>query len=119
MVFLQKETEGKAKEQEEVNKEKLGNFYREIESVVLKHNFIAYLQQDYLNDLGQNFTSGDEMKNFQVILGEKLEQYTALAKFMEQAFEWSIMDYTFYPYYWGDRKNWQNMYLSQSTDPLV
>ncbi|MBL7879023.1 MAG: hypothetical protein JNN23_04065, partial [Chryseobacterium gambrini] len=31
----------------------------------------------------------------------------ALAKFMEQAFEWEIMDYTFYPYYWANRKSWQ------------
>lgn len=114
----QKELEDAAKEEEESNKEKLGNFYRETESVILKHNCIAYLLQDYLNTLGQEFTTGDQMSNFQVILGEKLEQYADLAKFMEQAFEWSIMDYTFYPYYWGDRKKWQNMYLSQSTDPL-
>lgn len=114
----QKELEDAAKEEEESNNEKLGNFYRETESVILKHNCIAYLLQDYLNTLGQEFTTGDQMSNFQVILGEKLEQYTALAKFMEQAFEWSIMDYTFYPYYWGDRKKWQDMYLSQSTDPL-
>lgn len=114
----QKEFEEKAKEEEEANKEKLGNFYRDMESVILKHNCIAYLLQDYLTTLGQPFTEGDQMSNFQVILGENLEQYTALAKFMEQAFEWSIMDYTFYPYYWGDRKKWQEMYLSQSTDPL-
>lgn len=114
----QKEAEEKAKEEEAENKEKLGNYYRDMESVILKHNCIAYLLQDYLNTLGQEFTTGDQMSNFQVILGEKLEQYADLAKFMEQAFEWSIMDYTFYPYYWGDRKKWQNMYLSQSTDPL-
>ncbi len=37
---------------------------------------------------------------------------------MEQAFEWSIMDYTFYPYYWASRDEWQKMYLSESADPL-
>ena len=41
-----------------------------------------------------------------------------LARFIEQAFEWSIMDYTFYPYYWGDNTRWQQMYLAESTDPL-
>ncbi|MBL1221851.1 hypothetical protein JET18_13445 [Chryseobacterium sp. L7] len=119
-VFLekQKELQDKAKEEEEANKEKLGNFYREMESVILKHNCIAYLLQDYLNTLGQSFTSGSQMSDFKVILSENLEQYTALAKFMEQAFEWSIMDYTFYPYYWADRKRWQEMYLTQSVDPL-
>jgi hypothetical protein len=37
---------------------------------------------------------------------------------MEQAFEWEIMDYTFYPYYWANREKWQQMYMSESVDPL-
>ncbi|MDR2205208.1 MAG: hypothetical protein LBE36_03500 [Flavobacteriaceae bacterium] len=37
---------------------------------------------------------------------------------MEQAFEWEIMDYTFYPYYWGGRKMWKDMYLSENMDPF-
>ena len=114
----QKEADEKAKQQEEENKNKLSIFYRDMERVILKHNCIAYLLQDYLNVLGQNFTSGDQMKNFQVILGEELEQYAALAKFMEQAFEWEIMDYTFYPYYWASRDEWQKMYLTENADPL-
>ncbi|NIF05623.1 hypothetical protein F3J23_09220 [Chryseobacterium sp. Tr-659] len=121
-VFLekQKEFETKAKEEEEKNKEKLStnNFYRDMESVILKHNCIAYLLQDY-GALGVNFTNGAErMQDFSIVLSDDLEQYTALAKFMEQAFEWSIMDYTFYPYYWGNKAKWQEMYLSQSTDQL-
>ena len=58
------------------------------------------------------------MDNFKVYLNDGLDQYTALAKFMEQAFEWSIMDYTFYPYYWAGRTQWQTMYLTESIDPL-
>lgn len=116
----QKELEAKAKEEEEKNKEKLNsnNFYRNMESVVLKHNCIAYLLQDY-GALGKNLTnSAKTMQDFSIILDDNLDQYTALAKFMEQAFEWSIMDYTFYPYYWANREEWQKMYLSSSTDPL-
>lgn len=120
-LVKQKELDDKAKEESEAANEKkdgLANFYRSMESVILKHNCIAYLLQDYIAPLGKAFTVGDKMSNFEVILGEELEQYTSLAKFMEQAFEWSIMDYTFYPYYWGERKRWQEMYLSQNTDPL-
>lgn len=114
----QKEFEEKAKEEEEKNKEKLGNFYRDMEAVILKHNCIAYLLQDYMA-LGKNFTNGaQQMKDFSIILSEDLEQYASLAKFMEQAFEWHIMDYTFYPYYWANRDEWQTMYLSESSDPL-
>ncbi|MCE4065220.1 hypothetical protein LXM63_08930 [Chryseobacterium gleum] len=120
-LVKQKELDDKAKADSEAASEKkdsLGNFYRSMESVILKHNCIAYLLQNYIVPLGKSFTVGDKMSNFEVILGEELEQYTSLAKFMEQAFEWNIMDYTFYPYYWGDKKRWQEMYLSQNTDPL-
>lgn len=110
------EAEQKAKEGEQ--KESQANFYRIIEGDLLKHNCIAYLLQDYLITLGQKFTDGDKMENFQVYLNDNLDQYTAIAKFLEQAFEWSIKDYTFYPYYWADRKQWQEMYLSESIDPL-
>ncbi|WP_265132183.1 hypothetical protein [Chryseobacterium oranimense] len=112
------------KEKEAAAKERQGNFYRYMEHDVLKHNCIAYLLQDYLNSntLGYESTNGAEdkttMDNFQVYLSENLDKYTALAKFMEQAFEWEIMDYTFYPYYWANRKSWQEFYLSESLDPL-
>ncbi|MEI7488837.1 MAG: hypothetical protein WCJ72_15795, partial [Chryseobacterium sp.] len=114
----QKELEDAAKEQEKENQEKLSNFYRDMERVILKHNCIAFLLQDYYA-LGKNLTNnGTTMQDFSIILDENLDQYTALAKFMEQAFEWTIMDYTFYPYYWANRNEWQTMYLSNSTDPL-
>lgn len=110
------ETEQQALESEQ--KESQANFYRIIEATILKHNCIAYLLQDYLNILGDDFTDGDQMQNFTVYLNDNLDLYTAKAKFLEQAFEWSIMDYTFYPYYWADRSMWQEMYLSESIDPL-
>ncbi|WP_428070719.1 hypothetical protein [Chryseobacterium gambrini] len=112
------------KEKETEAKEKQGNFYRYMEHDTLKHNCIAYLLQDYLNSntLGYESTNAlndnTKMDNFQVYLNDNLDQYAALAKFMEQAFEWEIMDYTFYPYYWANRKSWQEFYLTESMDPL-
>lgn len=116
------DAEQKEKEKEVEAKDRQGNFYRYMEHDTLKHNCIAYLLQDYLNTLGQETTNGadktTEMDNFQVYLTENLDQYAALAKFMEQAFEWEIMDYTFYPYYWANRKSWKEFYLSENMDPL-
>jgi hypothetical protein len=118
----QAKLDAEQKEKEEQLKERQGNFYRYMEHDVLKHNCIAYLLQDYLTTLGLETTNGADdkttMDNFQVYLNENLDKYTALAKFMEQAFEWEIMDYTFYPYYWANRKSWQEFYLSESLDPL-
>jgi hypothetical protein len=58
------------------------------------------------------------MQSFYMQLGDSLDQYTALAKFMEQAFEWSVMDYTFYPYYWANKERWDDLYLTEDLDPL-
>lgn len=112
--------EAEQKANEDNQKEAQANFYRIIESDVLRHNCIAYLLQNYLNSkkLGDEFIYGGQMLNFKVNLSEDLDKYTATAKFLEQAFEWSIMDYTFYPYYWADRNMWQEMYLTESIDPL-
>ncbi len=99
-------------------KEKLTNFYREIESNLLKQNCIAYLLQDYLNTLGTGFDLNNTLETFALKLDDNLDAYTSLAKFMEQAFEWTVMDYTFYPYYWASRSHWQEMYLTEETDPL-
>lgn len=118
----QERLDDEQKEKEEAAKERQGNYYRYMEHDTLKHNCIAYLLQDYLTTLGQVMTNGAEdttrMDNFQVYLNDSLDQYTALAKFMEQAFEWEIMDYTFYPYYCASRKSWQEFYLTESMDPL-
>ena len=37
---------------------------------------------------------------------------------MEQAFEWEIISYNYYPYYWGSRNDWGTMYQSENIDPL-
>ncbi|EQB93071.1 hypothetical protein [Elizabethkingia anophelis] len=93
-------------------------FYRQIEQEVLKHNCIAYLVDDRSQkSLGRHMYEGDDVKNFQ-IKREELNQYASLAKFMEQAFEWEIISYNYYPYYWGSRNDWGTMYQSENIDPL-
>ncbi|MBU8884077.1 hypothetical protein KSK37_13365 [Kaistella sp. DKR-2] len=105
--------------QEKDNKAKASIFYRNTEANVLKHNCIAYLLQTY-NTLGKAMSvdDGTLMQSFSMKFGDDLDQYTALAKFMEQAFEWNVMDYTFYPYYWANKNHWQDLYLSEEIDPL-
>lgn len=104
---------------ESANKEKISNYYRDMEAEVLKHNCIAYLLQNNELKFGQALTEDKgTMQSFKVRFGDNLDAYTSLAKFMEQALEWSIMDYTFYSYYWAHTNKWQEMYLSSDLDPL-
>lgn len=118
-AFLKAQADLDAQEPAEVDANKTISFYRDMEGEVLKHNCIAYLLQNTALKLGEAFTQdNDTMQSFKVRFGDDLDAYASLAKFMEQALEWTIMDYTFYPYYWADKKNWQEMYLSKDLDPL-
>ena len=50
--------------------------------------------------------------------GVTLSKYASVVKFMEQAFEWEIMSYIFYPFYWGNKENWDKLYGQQTDDVL-
>lgn len=102
-------------------------FYRQIENMVLRKNCISYMINQDPNaartygrgmfkalNQGVNRTFG----NLEVNVSADLDDYAAFAKFMEQAFEWEIMSYNFYPYYWGDRKDWADLYQYDNNDPL-
>ncbi|MCO6174713.1 hypothetical protein NHF50_06610 [Flavobacterium sp. NRK F10] len=98
-------------------------FYREIENTILRKNCISYLidqtptakrtyGKSFLN--GVNTFSGNEVN-----LSDNLDDYASFVKFMEQAFEWDIMSYNFYPYYWANREEWAKMYqYDQSNDSV-
>lgn len=92
-------------------------FYRQIENTILRKNCIAYLTR--FNDMGKNFTSGSTIADFAVRQTKELEAYASLAKFMEQAFEWDAISYNFYPFYWGDKGHWAELYTyDESDDPI-
>ncbi|MFD2917083.1 hypothetical protein [Psychroserpens luteus] len=103
-------------------------FYREFENKILRKNCISYLiDQDpsAKNTYGKSnmfTTNGGGTQNFsnlEVNVNEALDNYVAFVKFMEQAFEWDIMSYNLYPYYWGNRQDWSSLYqFDESNDPL-
>ncbi|PZU91641.1 MAG: hypothetical protein DI529_00295 [Chryseobacterium sp.] len=110
-----------AEEETKANNIKGSNplFYRQIEQEVLKHNCIAYLTDDKskTKNIGTKMYTGDQLLDFKVDRTD-IDEYTSFAKFMEQAFEWDIMSYNLYPYYWGNKTEWGSMYVSENADPL-
>lgn len=42
----------------------------------------------------------------------------AFVQFFEQAFEWKLITYLFYPYFWGRQCNWKKIYQLDDVDPL-
>ncbi|MDR2234719.1 MAG: hypothetical protein LBE92_01220 [Chryseobacterium sp.] len=97
-------------------------FYRQIENTILRKNCISYLSDRTSGSTHgyglQGQTSGSSFKDYETVLTNNLDQYTAFVKFMEQAFEWDNLSYNLYPYYWGNRENWLDLYQAEDTDPL-
>lgn len=91
-------------------------YLRRIENTVLKKNCIAYLI-GHLN-MGKNFIGGNSTATTHVNLTESMDKYAATVKFFEQAFEWDLMEYRFYPFYWADRTRWNNLYNLDNDDAL-
>ena len=103
-------------------------FYREFENKILRKNCISYLldqNPSTKNTYGKsnlfytNNGGAPSFGNTEVKVNETLDNYAAFVKFMEQAFEWEIMSYNLYPYYWGNRQDWSDLYqYNESNDPL-
>ncbi|PIF43689.1 hypothetical protein CLU96_0601 [Chryseobacterium sp. 52] len=97
-------------------------FYRQIENTILRKNCISYMADRASGSTHgyglEGLTSGSSFNNYETVLNNNLDKYTAFVKFMEQAFEWENLSYSLYPYYWGNKQNWLNLYQSEDTDPL-
>lgn len=99
-------------------------FYRQIENIMLKRNCLSYMiNQNPLAALtfGKNKyyktnTAEESFLNSEIKVDGSLDQYSAFVKFMEQAFEWDIMSYFFYPYFWGNRDRWNELYQFDDND---
>ncbi len=74
---------------------------------------------------GQRFESFDAATNGllnqsgypEIIFGESIEEGRLVALF-EQIFDWENITYTFYPYFYGRKQNWQVITKLSDNDPL-
>jgi hypothetical protein len=97
-------------------------FYRQIENTILRKNCISYLIDKNANAIqtyGLGMSNGNNAFNsYEVNNTAALDQYSALAKFLEQSFEWNLMSYNLYPYYWAAKQDWSVLYQTENADPL-
>jgi hypothetical protein len=49
---------------------------------------------------------------------EQAEKDGKFIQFFEQLFDWNLMTYLFYPYFWGQKCDWANKIQEDSGDPL-
>lgn len=93
--------------------------YRQIESTVLRKNCIEYLVGH--NALGgASMLVGVDVKDIRAKYDSRdLETYAAKVKFFEQAFEWDLMSYYLYPFYWAEKSKWQKLYNTDQSDDAL
>lgn len=108
---------------EEAEKEKAARnpaFNRSLESREIQRAAIEMLTQDFSISMGENDFYGTDVCDVPIISQTDVwEEYSSHVKFFEQAFDWKIMDYTFYPYYWAKKCSWAELIQTKdSADPI-
>jgi len=92
---------------------------RSIEKKELKRVAIELLiDQDRVSK--NNYTAINETTGIsKIVKNQGLQNHAATVKFFEQAFDWDIMSYIFYPYFYAKEENWKDLFQSQdAADPI-
>ncbi|CAL2102316.1 conserved protein of unknown function [Tenacibaculum sp. 190130A14a] len=67
-----------------------------------------------------NYKKDGEKKDYRYVARTpEFQKHTEVVKFFEQAFDWEIMAYTFYPYFYGEDTSWDaNFEYNEGSDPI-
>lgn len=104
--------------EEELKKERYNKnpfINRETEKLELKRMVISYISCQF-------FDQFDAMKNRVEPCGypemniREAEQEGKFIQFFEQAFNWNLITYIFYPYFWGKKCTWSDKLKDESND---
>lgn len=105
----------------EKKKELSSQMNRSIEKRELKRIAIDLMAKPHeIETTGDHYkaNSSKELKE-RIEDKEKFQKHAETVKFFEQAFDWEIMAYTFYPYYYGAKANWDaNFEYNEGSDPI-
>lgn len=107
-------------EQEKKAKLPFGNnpfINREIERTELKRAAISYISCQFYDQ----FTAMKRNTSpcgFPEMNLEQAQNDGEFVQFFEQLFQWNLMTYLFYPYFWGQKCSWAEKVQTNSGDPL-
>ncbi|HSE41817.1 MAG TPA: hypothetical protein VLH08_13725, partial [Acidobacteriota bacterium] len=117
----QQELEAEAKEEAEDVEPSSSNpeFNRTVEQRELQRIAIEMLTKPLGVRMGEDFYFPDQCKIPKVEQTRWWEVYSSHVKFFEQAFDWSLIAYLFYPYYWADECDWVDLLQTKdASDPI-
>lgn len=96
-------------------------FNRSLEKREIKRIAIELLaeQKGHTVSVDNYGSKNEETSIAKVNKGTTLELHASVVKFFEQAFDWEIMAYVFYPYFYADEKDWKALFqATDAADPL-
>ena len=90
---------------------------RSLEKKEIKRIAVQLLAAPYEVQTAKNNYKGSDL--FDIERDEAFQKHAATVKFFEQAFDWDIMSYIFYPYMYGDKDDWRDLFQQQeAADPI-
>jgi hypothetical protein len=96
------------------------DFNRTVEQREIQRIAIEMLTKPFGINMGNDFYyEGKKCKIPQVDQSKKWETYSSRVKFFEQAFDWKMMAYLFYPYYWADKCDWRDLFQTEPADDPI
>lgn len=90
---------------------------REIERTELKRLAISYISCQFYEQFSA-IKRNTEPCGYPEMDLEQAQRDGSFIKFFEQTFEWNLMTYLFYPYFWGEKCSWPEKVQTNSGDPL-
>ncbi len=75
---------------------------------LMKHKNVEFAKDNYKKESSKD-----------IVRTEAFQIHAETVKFFEQAFDWEIMAYTFYPYFYADENDWDaNFEYNEGSDPV-
>ncbi|WBX76603.1 hypothetical protein PG911_18630 [Tenacibaculum ovolyticum] len=108
-------------EEDENKKELSSQINRGIEKRELKRIAIDLIAKAHSVEVSRDNYRDDKgiISNKYVARSSDFDEHARTVKFFEQAFDWEIMAYTFYPYFYGAEGNWDaNFDYNEGSDPI-
>lgn len=91
---------------------------RSIEMREIKRICIEMITSPFGFNMGRNNYMLDTNAH-KVILNAAYENYANHVKFLEEAFDWELMAYLLYPYYWADQSDWSTLIKESSSADYI
>lgn len=92
---------------------------RIIEQRELKRSCIELMTKPFNINMASNHYIKNASDNYEITRNLNFENHSALSRFFEEAFDWGIMDYTFFPYYWAGDSDWESLIKEKSSADAI